>query len=37
MFLDLFPVAEAKGNFIAAITEDQERNMWGVYDPEQKH
>ena len=28
MFLDLFPVAEAKGNFIAAITEDQERNMW---------
>ena len=27
MFLDLFPVAEAKGNFIAAITEDQERNM----------
>lgn len=24
MFLDLFPVAEAKGNFIAAITEDQE-------------
>ena len=28
MFLDLFPVVEAKGNFIAAITEDQERNMW---------
>ena len=28
MFLDLSPVAEAKGNFIAAITEDQERNMW---------
>jgi Bacterial regulatory helix-turn-helix proteins, AraC family len=28
VFLDLSPVAEAKGNFIAAITEDQERNMW---------
>lgn len=28
MFLDLFPIVEAKGNFIAAITEDQERNMW---------
>lgn len=28
MFLDLSPVAEAKGSFIAAITEDQERNMW---------
>lgn len=28
LFLDLSPVAEAKGNFIAAITEDQERNMW---------
>ena len=28
MFLDLFPVVEAKGNFIAALTEDQERNMW---------
>ena len=27
MFLDLPPVAEAKGSFIAAITEDQERNM----------
>ena len=28
VFLDLSSVAEAKGNFIAAITEDQERNMW---------
>ena len=28
LFLDLSPVAEAKGSFIAAITEDQERNMW---------
>lgn len=28
MFLDLSHVAEAKGSFIAAITEDQERNMW---------
>ena len=28
VFLDMSPVAEAKGNFIAAITEDQERNMW---------
>lgn len=28
LFLDLSFVAEAKGNFIAAITEDQERNMW---------
>ena len=28
VFLDLSFVAEAKGNFIAAITEDQERNMW---------
>ena len=28
VFLGLSFVAEAKGNFIAAITEDQERNMW---------
>lgn len=28
VFFDLSSVAEAKGNFIAAITEDQERNMW---------
>ena len=28
VFLDLSSVAEATGNFIAAITEDQERNMW---------
>lgn len=28
MLLDLSHVAEAKGSFIAAITEDQERNMW---------
>ena len=28
VFLDLSSVADAKGNFIAAITEDQERNMW---------
>lgn len=28
LFLDLSPVAEAKGSFIVAITEDQERNMW---------
>lgn len=28
VFLDLSPVAEAKGNFIAAITEDQGHNMW---------
>ena len=28
VFLYLSYVAEAKGNFIAAITEDQERNMW---------
>lgn len=28
VFLDLSSVAEAKGNFIAAITEEQERNMW---------
>lgn len=27
-FLDLSGIAEAKGNFIAAITEDQERNVW---------
>lgn len=27
-FLDLSSVAEAKGSFIAAVTEDQERNMW---------
>ena len=28
LFLDLSSVVEAKGSFIAAITEDQERNMW---------